>query len=249
MDKGIQLETQQTLWHPTGNNQFTGLTGQNSKDLQYNGVPDFQPYDIQNRWGPCSINLLENDKEPRKLIIGSEFRSNQTIDLQVSIQVRVVDTTMQPHYREVVPKNPVDYFVYLPTADGDVRISLIPRDPSALKASKTNYISNPINSAFSSLSIGCPSTRTVDLSGVTNDQWDMTLNVLGGDPLYFALNAAPSSLSSSSSSSFLFYVEETVPSPSASITSFTSTSLFIVIFGCFIIFAVAILGLVFLLRA
>jgi len=240
--EGFHLKVQHTLWHKNDNNQMNGGAGKNEEDLQFKTPESFKPVNLKNRWSPCDIQtLLGSDTNLRSLILGSDFKTNETLSLDVSIEIEAEDSFLPTTAStKMVPLNPVNYMTYVPSQDGDINVVIQKRQEGV----------PPISSVFSSLSIGCgqPPHKEVSLSAVDQDSWNLQLRVAGGQPVFFALRAVEDALRQPIS--YVFRVDGVnPPGPFVDSASMSVAPLFTLIFGCAAFFLVAVIVLAFLFRA
>jgi len=239
--EGFHLKVQHTLWHKDDGNQMNGVSGKNDEDIEFKTPSTFKPLELKNHWSPCEIHsVMGVDTNTRSLILGSNFKTNETLSLDVAIDTKVEESFLPLAVINSVPQNPVDYMTYLPATDGDIKVLIQKRQQGVPL----------ISSVFASISIGCQQTpKVVDLSSVDQDTWSMTMKATGGQPVFFALSATEGSLKQPIN--YMFIIEEALPEPSALVSesSISAAALFTVVFGCVAFFLAAVILLVFLIRA
>ncbi len=183
--EGFRLEAQHSLWHPVPNsNQMNGLSGTVSKATEFTSPATFLPFTIQEGWGYCTYDYLA--KDTGTIIVGNDFRTNETLSLDVALEATLFETLLNPENVRTVPQRSVDYITLVSPVSATMEVRL-----SAIDNSDTGPLIFSNFVSFSTLSACGGSLTTTSFEGLIDTYWSTTVDLAPGQPVFLQLVAQP----------------------------------------------------------
>ena len=183
--EGFRLEAQHSLWHPVPNtNQMNGLTGTVSKVTEFTTPATFLPFTLQEGWGYCTYDYLA--KDTGTIIVGNDFRTNETLSLDIALEATLFETLLNPENVRTVPQRSVDYITLVSPVSATMEVRL-----GAIDTGDAGPLIFNDFVSFSTLSACGGSLTTISFEGLTNNYWYTTVDLAPGQPVFLQLVAQP----------------------------------------------------------
>ena len=163
---------------------MNGLTGTVSKVTEFTTPATFLPFTLQEGWGYCTYDYLA--KDTGTIIVGNDFRTNETLSLDIALEATLFETLLNPENVRTVPQRSVDYITLVSPVSATMEVRL-----SAIDTGDAGPLIFNEFVSFSTLSACGGSLTTTSFEGLTNNYWSTTVDLAGGQPVFLQLVAQP----------------------------------------------------------